>query len=613
MYQKQIWTKNQTVISADRLNHIENGIADIELTPGPDGKSPILRLSEKAVQVSYDEGKNWSDLIPLAAITGPQGKEGKTVKIDKTFNSVASMYEDTELAEGQLAMIVSDAETDVDNGKVYSRTSAESSASGEEKFKFIVDISGVQGVQGPRGETGLTPAIQIKVHSTDENVTIEKSGTDESPIFDIGIPKGKDGQQGATGADGVTPEFSVIGEQVGPDVEASVIQTGTLQKPVLTFKIPQGQKGEQGLKGEKGEQGLQGLQGVKGDTGAQGEQGPQGLQGEKGEQGEKGADGITPLLKLGDSAIEVSYDKGESYQDLVPVSDLKPSTDEFATMTYVASLDGRIQVLEAKVKILESQKTVIDKSIDISDTTTISEADLSIEVSGIVTKSTTITAKSVTSTNLESDSSVLKISATNNVNISNLKISGNVEKSESNAQLSINNSGAVIITNVDWQQTGYNPIEIGLSTAPSSVFIDGIDFAAKATNNSISIFSWLEDAEITISNCHFADCSNPLRLSNALNKKAKIKIINCTCDKWTCNPDYVGFLLMQDYTSKSKEKFESENRFSNLEIEFINCKSPNGYITGDTAKLAENHVFYMYADGIGLISDSTYYPKISAR
>lgn len=580
MYQKQVWTKNQTVISADRLNHIENGIADIELTPGPDGKSPILRLSEKAVQVSYDEGKNWNDLIPLAAITGPQGKEGKTVRIDKTFDSVSLMYEDTELTEGQLAMIVSDAETDVDNGKVYSRTSADASASSEEKFKFIVDISGVQGVQGPRGETGLTPAIQIKVHSTDENVTIEKSGTDESPIFDIGIPKGKDGQQGATGADGVTPEFSVLAEQVEPDVEASVIQTGTLQKPVLTFKIPQGQKGEQG---------------------------------EKGEQGLNGADGITPLLKLGDSAIEVSYDKGENYQDLVPISDLKPSTDEFATMTYVASLDGRIQVLEAKVKILETQKTVIDKSIDISDSTEVNEADSSIEVSGIVTKSTTITAKSVTSDSLESDSSVLKISATNNVNISNLKTSGNVDKSESNAQLSINNSGAVIITDVDWQQTGYNPIEIGLSTAPSSVFIDGIDFTAKANNNSISIFSWLEDAEITVSNCHFADCSNPLRLSNALNKKAKIKIINCTCDKWESDPQYAGFMLMQDYTSKSKEKFESENRFANLEIEFINCKSPSGYITGDTASLAENHIFYMYADGVGLIADSKYYPKISAR
>lgn len=574
MYKKQVWVKNQTVISADRLNHIEEGLENIELTPGADGKSPILKLSEKAVQVSYDEGKTWADLIPLAAITGPQGKEGKTVRVDKTFDSVKSMYADTELTEGQLAMIVSNAETDVDNGKVYSRTNAKSDATGEEKFKFIVDISGVQGIQGPKGETGLTPAIQIKVHSTDKDATVEKSGTEESPIFNIGIPKGKDGQNGAPGADGVTPEFSVIAEQVDSSVEASVTQTGTLQNPVLTFKIPQGREGI---------------------------------------QGETGADGNTPLLKLGENDIEVSYDNGKNYESLIPISELKPSTDEFATVSSVSALDGKIQVLEAKVKILETQKPTIDKSIDVSESTEVNDVDSSIQIEGFVTKNLTVNAKSVTSDNLESDSSVLKIKATDNVNISNLKTSGDVAKSESNAQLSINNSGAVIITNADWQQTGYNPIEIGLTTSPSSVFIDGIDFKSKASNNSISIFSWLDNAEITISNCHFADCSNPLRLSNVLNKKAKIKLINCTCDKWDSDPQYAGFMILQDYTSKSKEKFESENRFANIEIELINCKSPNGYIMGDTTKLAKDRIFYMYADGVGSITDSRFYPKISAR
>lgn len=38
-YEKQTWTNNDpaTPLSADRLNHIEDGIANIELTPGPAG------------------------------------------------------------------------------------------------------------------------------------------------------------------------------------------------------------------------------------------------------------------------------------------------------------------------------------------------------------------------------------------------------------------------------------------------------------------------------------------------------------------------------------------------------------------------------------------------
>lgn len=36
-YQKHTW-QNDEVISAERLNAIENGIAEIELTPGPKGE-----------------------------------------------------------------------------------------------------------------------------------------------------------------------------------------------------------------------------------------------------------------------------------------------------------------------------------------------------------------------------------------------------------------------------------------------------------------------------------------------------------------------------------------------------------------------------------------------
>lgn len=38
-YEKQTWKNDDpsTPLSADRLNHIEDGIANVELTPGPEG------------------------------------------------------------------------------------------------------------------------------------------------------------------------------------------------------------------------------------------------------------------------------------------------------------------------------------------------------------------------------------------------------------------------------------------------------------------------------------------------------------------------------------------------------------------------------------------------
>lgn len=35
-YQKQNWVKGE-IISAEKLNHLEDGISNIELTPGPQG------------------------------------------------------------------------------------------------------------------------------------------------------------------------------------------------------------------------------------------------------------------------------------------------------------------------------------------------------------------------------------------------------------------------------------------------------------------------------------------------------------------------------------------------------------------------------------------------
>ena len=240
-YQKQQWLANQTIISADRMNHIEDGIANIELTPGADGITPQLRLGDSGIEVSYDNGQQWQLLVPLSQITGPQGEPGQTVKIYKTYASVEAMNADAEnVPEGSLVMIVSDV-NDEDNGKIYSK--------GADGFVFVVDISGMQGIQGEQGapgETGLTPVISVKAETLEAGAqaTATRSGTDEAPLITFGIPRGADGAEGAPGKDGVTPDISAVAVSVPYGTPISVEKSGTTQAPVFTFSIPEGKQGE---------------------------------------------------------------------------------------------------------------------------------------------------------------------------------------------------------------------------------------------------------------------------------------------------------------------------------------------------------------------------------
>lgn len=44
---------------------------------GTDGITPLLQKTDTAIQVSYNNGDSWEDLVLLADITGPAGADGK--------------------------------------------------------------------------------------------------------------------------------------------------------------------------------------------------------------------------------------------------------------------------------------------------------------------------------------------------------------------------------------------------------------------------------------------------------------------------------------------------------------------------------------------------------
>lgn len=156
--------------------------------------------------------------------------------------------------------------------------------------------------------------------------------------------------------------------------------------------------------------------------------------------------------------------------------------------------------------------------------------------------------------------------------INNLKTSSELTAAEfkkkfSNAQLSLNTSGDVVVKDSVFGQEGYNCIEIGLSskvTPPTNVTIEGCDFTKTLSNNAILVFGTQDNAIINIKNCKFAKVSNVLRLSNKTNaKNVVVNIENCSVEQWEeVQVPYCGFIDLEDYTSASEDEFLEANRFS---------------------------------------------------
>lgn len=70
----------------------------------------------------------------------------------------------------------------------------------------------------------------------------------------------------------------------------------------------------------------------------------------------KGKDGISPLLRKSDTAIEVSYDGGATYTELVPLSELKLDIYD-GTYNVTPQFGGEV-TLETKNKAMTDDVTV---------------------------------------------------------------------------------------------------------------------------------------------------------------------------------------------------------------------------------------------------------------
>lgn len=121
---------------------------------------------------------------------------------------------------------------------------------------------GDAGAKGEKGDTGATPNLIIGSVTSGETPNAIITGTAETPMLNLVLPKGAKGEKGDTG---VTPVLTIGSVTTGDT--ANAIITGTAEAPALNLTLPKGEKGDTGPKGADGVQGQAGPKGEKGDPG----------------------------------------------------------------------------------------------------------------------------------------------------------------------------------------------------------------------------------------------------------------------------------------------------------------------------------------------------------
>lgn len=210
----------------------------------------------------------------------------------------------------------------------------------------------------------------------------------------------------------------------------------------------------------------------------------------------------------------------------------------------------------------------------------------------------------------------VKIKATEDVEIEDVTLSGDFPKATSNSIMTINGGSSVTINNMTFDDTvtGYNAIEIGLSATECPKYIDitNCNFNGTMDNNAILIFGTTDNAVVNIKNCYFNSLSNALRLSNKLNSKnVVVNITDCSVEQWDTDPTWEGFLICEDYTSKSVAKEQENNLFGDgkITVNFTNLYYQGTKVTDE----ATHRVTYVYNDYGKLVTDPKYLPTVTFK
>lgn len=315
-----------------------------------------------------------------------------------------------------------------------------------------------------------------------------------------------------------------------------------------------------------------------------------------------------------------------------PEYELAVKGDVSAVQDTCATLGGDLISVTDRLVALEAQLVAL-KQTDVAAVTAAADLvqadkDLIITIAEPISGTTTVEGKSIEVKQLTTNNATTVFKTQGDVTMKNLTTTGDLPKATANAQIRIVSGDYIRITNSAIDQTGYNAIEIGLGTGSGpmptkSITIDSVVFNSTLSNNAILIFATEDGSVVTISNCTFKKCSNPVRLSNAKGGKVTLNLVNCEFTEWDSNDMWAGIVIMQDYTSGSAEAVQANNLFGpdKVTINLINCTHAGEKITmpEDIASVcgtndAATQLFYVWSNEEGLVAyDADRYPVINIQ
>lgn len=315
-----------------------------------------------------------------------------------------------------------------------------------------------------------------------------------------------------------------------------------------------------------------------------------------------------------------------------PENEIAVKGDVSAVQDTCATLGGNLISVTDRLVALEAQLVAL-KQTDVASVTAAADLaqadkDLIITIAEPISGTTTVEGKSIEVKELTTNNATTIFKTEGDVTMKNLTTTGDLPKATANAQVRIVSGDYVRITDSAIDQTGYNAIEIGLGTgsgpmATKSITIDNVKFNSTLSNNAILIFATEDGSVVTISNCTFTKCSNPVRLSNAKGGKVTLNLVNCEFTEWDSDNLWAGIVIMQDYTSGSVEAIQANNLFGpdKVTINLINCTHAGEKITmpEDIATVcgtndAATQLFYIWSNEEGLVAyDADRYPVINIQ
>lgn len=234
----------------------------------------------------------------------------------------------------------------------------------------------------------------------------------------------------------------------------------------------------------------------------------------------------------------------------------------------IEALSSTVEILKQKIDSIT--KTNVQSVVVSGEASDLTDAEKDYIVSGSINKNSTITGKSISLKSIKVSDARLKLNA-DDVESKDLNISGSFPKADGNTAVSVNNAEFIVFKDMVFNASEiYNGIEIGLaenSVLPKNILFDNCKFQGDFSNNAILVFGTQDNAVITLSNCYFEKISNALRLSNKSNAKGVVvNINNCTVNQWETRAPWQGFLICEDYTSKSEEEANTNNLFGDGKI-----------------------------------------------